>query len=138
MNIKKRLSILLIGIFIVLLASCSGGIDRDEAKVFIGNFLEAVETEDYAKAETFLHPERPADLEAFFTGVENKENIDFQAGITIEKYTGYSSSYYDSTVGGSTCKLTMKAKVGESDVKMTIEIVQNDNGYGIYNFNIDT
>lgn len=138
MKTKKRLSVLLLGILIVLLASCSGGIDREEAKAFIGNFLEAVEAEDYEKAKTFLHPERPADLEAFFTGVEDREDIDFQAGITVEKYTGYSSSYYDSTVGGSTCELTMKAKVGEADVKITVEIVQNDNGYGIYNLNIDT
>ena len=64
--------------------------------------------------------------------------MDFQAGIEIEKYTGFPSMYYDSTVGGSTYKLTMGTKVGENTLRFTIEIVQNENVYGIYNLNIDT
>ena len=58
--------------------------------------------------------------------------------IKIEKYTNFSSSMYNSTVDGSTYELSMKTKVGEQEVKFTIEIVKNDEGYGIYNFDIDT
>lgn len=120
------------------LVSCSDGIDGDEAKSFISDFFVAIVAEDYEKAETFLHPERPADLETFLLNIEETENLDFQAGITVEKYTGVSSSYYDSTVDGSTYELTIKTNVAESVVKFTIEIVQNENGYGIYNLDIDT
>jgi len=120
------------------LASCSGGINEDEAKVFINDFFATIVSEDYEKAETFLHPDRPADLEAFLLSVEKEKNVDFQAGIEIEKYTNFSWTYYDGSVGGSSYELTMKTKVGENTVEITIEIVQNEAGYGIYNLNIDT
>lgn len=119
------------------LASCSGGIDRNEAKIFINDFFDAIVAEDYAKAETFLHPERPADVEAFILSVEEENDIDFQNGIEIEKYTNFSYAVYDSTVGGSSYELTMKTKVGKKTVTFTVEIVQNEAGYGIYNFELD-
>ena len=118
--------------------SCGNGIKGDEAKALINDFFVAIVAEDYDKAESFLHPERPADLEAFLLNVEQEENVDFQAGIEIEKYTGFSSSMYDSTVNGSTYELTMRTKVGDKTVKFTIEIVKNENGYGIYNLDLDT
>ena len=118
--------------------SCGNGIKGDEAKALINDFFVAIVAEDYDKAESFLHPERPADLEAFLLNVEQEENVDFQAGIEIEKYTGFSSSLYDSTVGGATYELTMRTKVGDKTVKFTIEIVKNENGYGIYNLDLDT
>ena len=124
--------------FILSLASCSGGIKGDDAKAFINEFFATIVSEDYDKAETFLHPERPADLETFLLGVEEDQNIDFQAGIEIEKYIGFSSSLYDSTVGGSRYELTMRTKVGDKEVKFIIEIVKNESGYGIYNLNLDT
>ena len=119
-------------------ASCGNGIKGDEAKAFINDFFAAIVAEDYDKAESFLHPERPADLETFLLNVEKEENIDFQAGIETEKYTGFSSSLYDSTVDGSTYELTMRTKIGDKKVKFTIEIVNNKNGYGIYNLDLDT
>lgn len=123
---------------ILSLASCSGGIKGDDAKAFIDDFFAVIVAEDYDNAETFLHPERPADLETFLLGVEEDQNIDFQAGIEIEKYIGFSSSLYDSTVGGSRYELTMRTKVGDKEVKFIIEIVKNESGYGIYNLNLDT
>ena len=118
--------------------SCGNGIQGDEAKAFINDFFVAIVAEDYDKAESFLHPERPADLETLLLNVEKEENVDFQAGIEIEKYTGFSSSLYDSTVDGSTYELTMRTKVGDKKVIFTIEIVNNENGYGIYNLDLDT
>ena len=70
--------------------------------------------------------------------VEKEKDVDFQAGIEIEKYTVFSSSLYDSTVDGSTYELTMRTKVGDKKVIFTIEIVNNENGYGIYNLDLDT
>lgn len=119
------------------LTACAGGVDSDQAKVFIGDFFAAVAAEDYETAETYLHPQRPADLEAFLTGIEEKERIDFQAGITIDRYTGFSSTLYDSTVEGATLELTMRATVGDQRVTFIVEIVENEDGYGIYNLNVD-
>ena len=135
---KKILAITITCVFVCSLASCGNGIKGDEAKALINDFFAAIVAEDYDKAESFLHPERPADLEAFLLNVEQEENVDFQAGIEIEKYTGFSTAMYDSKVNGSTYELTMRTKVGDKTVKFTIEIVKNENGYGIYNLDLDT
>ena len=135
---KSTLLIIISCICIISLVSCGKGIKRDEAKSLINDFFAAIVEEDYDKAEGLLHPERPADLEGFLLGIEKDEDIDFQAGIKIERYTGFSSSLYDSTVDGSTYELTMRTKVGDDKVIFTIEIVKNENGYGIYNLDIDT
>ena len=138
-HVFKKVSVITITcLFVCSLASCGNGIKGDEAKAYINDFFVAIVAEEYDKAECFLHPERPADLETFLLDVENEENVDFQEGIEIEKYTGFSSSLYDSTVAGSTYELTMRTKVGNKTVKFTIEIVKNENGYGIYNLDLDT
>ena len=135
---KKILAITITCVFVCSLASCGNGIKGDEAKAYINDFFAAIVAEDYDKAESFLHPERPADLEVLLLNVEQEENVDFQAGIEIEKYTGFSTAMYDSKVNGSTYELTMRTKVGDKTVKFTIEIVKNENGYGIYNLDLDT
>ena len=135
---RMIVAIMIACLFVSSLVSCGNGIKGDEAKAFINDFFAAIVAEDYDKAEGFLHPERPADLEAFLQNVEKQANVDFQAGIEIEKYTGFSSSLYDSSVDGSTYELIMRAKVGDKQVRFTIEIVKNEIGYGIYNFDIDT
>ena len=133
---KKILLTTLACLCLFSFASCGNGIKGDEAKAFINDFFEEVVAEDYEKAEEFLHPERPADLKTFFLDAEEDEEIDFQAGIEVEKYTNFSSSLYDSTVDGSTYELTMRTNVDGKKVNFTIEIVKNENGYGIYNLSL--
>ena len=135
---KKIISVVLcLSLFTVLLSSCSGGINSDEAKSHINSFLAEIETGDYQAASTYLHVDRPANLELFFEGIEKDKGIEFQQIITVKKYTGVSSSYYDSTVGGSTYSLDMVIVVGDDELKLSVEIVKNDNGFGIYNLDID-
>lgn len=129
-------------VFVILVVffsfvGCSGGISHDDAMEHINVFLDAIETKDYEQASTLLHPERPVDLESFFEGLKTEKDLDFST-IEITKYTVSSFAYYDSAVGGSTYSLNMNVKVGDSEIKMKIEIVKNSNGYGIYNLDIDT
>ncbi|MBQ7315403.1 MAG: hypothetical protein IJW83_05310 [Clostridia bacterium] len=119
------------------LVSCTGGIDKDEAKQTIRDFFDAIVAEDYDGAEALLHPERPMDLQGRLQVIENETGVDLQSGIEIKAYTGVSSSYYNSTIGGSRYELTMKLTVGTQTVMCTIEIVKNEQGYGIYSFDID-
>ncbi|MBE6903109.1 MAG: hypothetical protein E7480_00680 [Ruminococcaceae bacterium] len=133
---KKLMSIFLAFMCVFVLSACSGGISGDEAKSHINGFFEKIEAEDYEAAEEFLHPKRPADLQEFFEALENENDVDF-ASINIEKYTGFKSSWYDSSVGGSTYSLKMKIAVSDKIIEAEIEIVKNDNGYGIYNLDID-
>ncbi len=120
------------------LVSCGKGIKSDDAKALINDFFDAIVAEDYEKAESYLHPDCPAELESFFLNAEKELDIDFQEGIEIEKYTGVSSSIYDSTVDGSAFELTMRTKVGDTEVIFTIEIAKNDSGYGICNLELGT
>ncbi len=136
-SFKFSLFSLLTFCFLFSMISCGGGIDRNEAKAFIGEFFDAIEAEDYEKAETYLHPDLTDDIRKFFTEVEDAMNIDFRSGIVIERYKGFRYSYYNSEIDGSAYYLTMDTKVGEQSVTMTVGIVQNDKGYGIYNINIE-
>lgn len=128
---------IVLSVCILLFSSCSGGIKGSEAKAHINEFFAAIVDEDYSNAENLLHPERPADLNEFFASIEEAEGIDFQEGIEIERYTGFSSALYDSTVKGSTYELTMNTTIGEKKVEFTIEIVKNEAGFGIYNFDLN-
>ncbi len=135
MNIfKKTLSILLVlGLAALCLCSC---IKKDTARGTIEDFLSKIEAEDYEGAQAMLHPEKPADLKALIAEVEAADGVDFQSGIEIVKYTSTQSAHYDSTVNGSSYGTSLKVKIGESDATVFIKIVDNDKGYGIYNFEV--
>lgn len=132
---KKILSFLLLTVMVLTLASCSGGIKGDEAKAHINSFLDAIEAEDYKAAEELLHPERPGDIEEFIETTESDMGLDFSS-ITVNKYTNFRSSYYDSTVAGSAYVLVMEVDLSGTTVKIEAEVVKNDAGFGIYNFDV--
>ena len=139
MNIifKRTVCILLTVCFCFFaLTSCSGGIGREKAKDTFEEFFRAVKNDDFEKAEGYLHPSHPGMLEIIFYAFENTEGIDFQESIVIERYSNFSSAYYDSAVDGSRYSLVAKARV--SDVPVTIEcvMVDNEEGYGVYSFNV--
>ncbi len=135
--LKHILLVALSVLSMLTLVSCSGGVKSSEAKTTIREFFAAVSAADYDQAESLLHPDVDADLEAFFLGIEQTRGVDFQAGIVIEKYTGFYSTFYDTKIGGSAFELTMRTKVGEKTLTFTIKVVRNDNGYGIYYLNLD-
>ncbi len=119
---------------LITLTSC---IKSDDTKTTISGFLAAVENEEYAIAVTKFHPERKPDLESFFVAIENDKGVDFQEGISIKRYTGFESSAYNSDVDGSLYSTTAEIKIGTVEGTFSVEIVDNDAGYGIYNITID-
>ena len=90
--------------------------------------FDAVENKDYELAASYLHPEYPLELAKFFEWLENEKGYDC-SNIQIDKHTGFSSSYYDSTVGVSAYTLQMDVLLSGVSISMAIEIVKNDNGY---------
>ena len=138
-NIRKIIRItvtLILAIAIIpsALVACKGGINRDSAKLFIEDFLEVIAAGDYETAESYLHPDCLIDLEKVLDRIENEKNIDFQDGIVVKKDTASSWSYYNSKVDGAQYARTMRIQVGDKQITFTVEIVQNENGYGIYDF----
>ena len=117
-----------------MLGSCSAKIERADAKEIFEDFFRAIKAEDYEKAEGYLHPDHLGALESIFSAIELKDNIDFQESIVIERYTSYSSSYYDSEYDGATFTLVANARVSEIPVVIELCVVDNDDGRGVYYF----
>ena len=137
MKIKSLFLIVMALLLCVSLVSCSKRVKRDEAKEMTELLLDAVEAADFEKAKTYLHPDRAFDVAKLFNSIEERENVDFQKGIEIKKYTNFSSSLYDSEVDGSDYELDMDILVDGVIFELSIEVVRNDDGYGIYDIELD-
>ena len=136
----KTKSIILIVISLTLcfsLVACNGAIKRKDAKVLTEEFVSAIENGDFEKAKSYLHPEKPLDLEKYFNEIEARTGVDFQKSIEIKRYTGFSSSLYDSEVDGADYELEMNVIVDGVAFELSVDIVKNDLGYGIYDIEID-
>ena len=117
------------------LTACSGGITREETQTAMDSLLSALDNENYAEAAALYHPDAAMTeelLAAFAEQVKTKVGIDLTEGATVEKITGISSSYYDSTVDGSRYALTAKIQAGDKTADLTVEVIRNDRGYGIF------
>lgn len=133
---KHKVSFLLIAlIFTFILSGCGDGIKEDEAKKQIDMFFEAIVQEDYDAAEALMHPERQNAVSDLIIALEAGLGIDFQQGMEIDEYTGFSSALYDTSVKGATYELDMIVLVGDVEMDITIQLVRNDNGFGIFAYN---
>ncbi len=137
-NIKKILSaILILGLLICTLTSC---IEGERAKSTIEKFFNALAEEKYSIACTYFHPDvlesammDPAELlEGRFSG-----NLDLSNGYEIVRYSGFESTHYNPNVKGSVYTQFMEVKISEKTVHFTISIVENNNGFGIYDIEYD-
>ena len=117
------------------LTACEGGVTREEARGAMDALLTALDNENYAEAAALYHPDAAMteDLLAAFAGqIKTKVGIDLTEGAVVEKITGMSASYYDSNVDGSRYALTAKIKAGDKTADLTVEVIRNDRGYGIF------
>ena len=112
-------------------------VSRDEAKEQASKLVNAVSSGSFDEAEKLLHPNRQIDIEALFARKETEYNVDFQSGIEIVRYTGFSSALYDSEVDGSEYELEMNVSVSGRTLELTVDVVRNEQGFGIYEIDID-
>ena len=134
---KKIASIILVLVMIFAFTGCANKVSKSEAKDQAEAFLEAIEKGDFEQAKTYLHPEKSVDLEKYFNNKELQGGIDFQKGIEITKYTNYSSSLHETEVDGGEYELEMNVTVDGNAIEMSIDVVRNDLGFGIYDFDVD-
>ena len=119
------------------LVACQNRITKNEAKETAEKFIDFIEKGNFDAAKDYLHPERPLDLEKYFNDIEMRMGVDFQKGVQITRYTDFSSSIYDSDVGGADYELDVDIIVDGIAFELSIDIVKNDLGYGIYNIEFD-
>ncbi len=117
------------------LTACSGGVTREETQTAMDSLLSALDNENYAEAAALYHPDAAMTedlLAAFAEEVKTEVGIDLAEGATVEKHTNMRSAYYDSNVDGSFYALTAKIKAGDKTATLTVEVIRNDRGYGIF------
>ena len=117
------------------LTACSGGVTREEARGAMDSLLTALGNENYAEAAALYHPDAAMTeelLAAFAEQVKTKVGIDLTEGASVERTTNMRSAYYDSNVGGSFYALTAEIKAGDKTASLTVEVVRNEKGYGIF------
>ena len=129
--------LILVFALVLCLAFISCGKEKDKAKETAEAFLTSVSAGNFENAKTYLHPDSQIDIEKYFNDKEARTGIDFQKGIKVMKYTEYSYSVYDSEVNGSEYGLEMRITVDGKTFEINIDIVRNDNGYGIYEIDLD-
>ncbi len=137
MKLKVIISVILVLVLSLSLISCGDRVKKSEAKETAEAFLSAIAGGDFESAKSYLHPEKPLDLQKYFDGIEGRVGVDFQAGIELKRYTDYSSSVYESEVDGSEYDLEANIIVDGVAFEFSVEIVRNDLGYGIYSFEVD-
>jgi hypothetical protein len=137
MKLKVIISVILVLVLSLSLISCGDRVKKSEAKETAEAFLSAIAGGDFESAKSYLHPEKPLDLQKYFDAIEGRVGVDFQAGIELKRYTDYSSSVYESEVDGSEYDLEANIIVDGVAFEFSVEIVRNDLGYGIYSFEVD-
>ena len=136
----KRFLTILISLTLLLaalgsLSACSGGVSRDEAKEATDAYFAAMAAARYEEAAALFHPATSMTAELMESTAETlrtEMGADFTKGVTIERYVGMKSAYYDSNFDGSVYELTMEARVGDQTLHITAEVVRNDKGYGLW------
>ena len=136
----KRFLTILISLTLLLaalgsLSACSGGVSRDEAKEATDAYFAAMAAARYEEAAALFHPATSMTAELMESTAETlrtEMGANFAEGVTIERYVGMKSAYYDSNFGGSVYELTMEARVGDQTLHITAEVVRNDEGYGLW------
>ena len=134
--VLRTLSLVMIVMLILTsLCACSGGVTREETRSAMDALLTALDNENYTEAVDLYHPDAAMTedlLVAFTEEIQNEVGIDLTEGATVERTTNMRSAYYDSTVDGSLYALTARIKAGDKTATLTVEVIRNDRGYGIY------
>ena len=133
---KRILLCLLSLLFIFSVTSC-GDITEDEAKAKTEELVKCVSENRFEDAQKLAHSDAPLDIKAVFEDAEARYGVDFQSGITISKYTDLSYSMKEKDKGGSEYEVDADITVSGKALELSVEIVKNDKGYGIYSIEIE-
>ena len=125
---KKILVTICLIALICTLASCDC-IKEDDAKVFVQEYLNLLEEENYDAMESVSYFSED-DVVLAFENLENESNLDFQTGIEVIAYTDFQSYYSDSYYGMPICHLSMQVDIDGTGALMEMNVVDND---GVYN-----
>ena len=137
----KKLGLIFLAICLIFaLVACSGGISLETGHELTAQFCAAISEGDYETAATLFHPAVGTDaqkLEEFHSALSERVGAAQSVAITIERYNSFENMMYTSDVGGARLTLGGEALVGTEDADLSVVIVDNEQGYGIYSIHFD-
>ena len=135
MKRKLLISLLLIAAILCSLTSC---VDGKQARADTEAFFALLSAGDYAAAGEYLHPASPYyNLPQYVSYLTQTEGLTLTNGITVVRYYGISSAAYTTEYNGSAYKMEMVVRIGNIQADAEVVVVENDRGYGIYEFEFD-
>ena len=127
----KRILCLFFAVALALsLAGCQGGVNREQADAEIAAFFDKVAAEEFEGATAYLHPANATDLQALFS------QSGIPADFAVADVINFSWSWYSSDVDGSQYTREYRVTADEQSWIVSVQIVQNTAGYGIYDLTI--
>ncbi len=135
---KKSIRVCAILLILALAFSSVSCIKSDVAKATVDDLFACLSEGRFEDATALFHPiSNVADvsaLQTFDADLKSACGASFTDGIRVEKYVGFRSAAYDSTVDGALYELSMIALIGEVSLNVVVSVVENDDGYGIAEF----
>lgn len=113
--------------------------EADKANNFVEEFCFALAYDDIDKAKEYLHPDWQSthdNLEDYVEKFENENDIDFANGVAISRRFYQHVKTYTSEYGGAVYEFGISIVIGDKIINMSFMVVDNDVGYGIYDFGL--
>ena len=115
--------------------------EANKANNFAEEFCFALAYDGIEKAKEYLHTDwisNNGKLEDYLYNFENENGIDFSNGVSIYRRFQQSATGYSSLYGGAIYQFGIMMVIGDKNINMSFTVVDNDDGYGIYDFGIYT
>lgn len=140
---KRLLAILLIVAAVLSFVGCSDAVSTEEADALVAETMHLIRAGFYGQALERFHPtaaailnRNPTDAIAVYVASLQAQGIDLSAEPAI-RMTGYQTTTYDSSYEGAACSLMYTLTVQGVTVTLTVTVVRNSEGFGIYRFSIE-
>ena len=137
----RKLFIIALFIFSIFTSVGCGCADKTkQIKKEVTEVFEFVKNDEFVKTEEYFHPDALFAYRKLIADVELIEKlykIDFSDGLKIVRTQGFEIVGYTSEYKGSSYEMNYIVSVGERKFEMEVLVVDNDNGYGIYEIDFD-
>ena len=137
----RILAVLCIALLLFAFSACEkGGIPKSQSEVTAKDFAIAFMEKRGADASLLMHPSRVSsgeDLDKYTVYILEEYGVDLTKAPSIVKESAYTADESREGYGGAYTSFTFTVTADGKTFLMTVEIVQNDIGYGVYNFHFD-
>ena len=140
-TVTKILSVLFLALLLLAVSACEkGGIPKTQSEATAKDFLLAFMEKRGADAALLMHPSRAStgeDLNEYGAYILEEYGVDLSKSPSILKEASYTAEKNREGYGGAYTAFTFTVSADGKTFSATVEIVQNDDGYGVYNFHFD-